>query len=366
MTAIPLVDLRLQGDELEEATAAIRAVLERGWFILGPEVEAFETELAAATGVRHAAGVGSGTDALILTLRALGVGHGDEVIVPAFTAFPTAAAVLEVGAKPVLVDVGEDTPLIDAASIDAAITGRTRAVIAVHLYGCVADVEAIRAAVPGHIALIEDCAQAQGALLPSGAAVGTAGDAATFSFYPTKNLGALGDGGAVVSDDDELIAEVRAWRSHGERQQRYRHELPARNSRLDDLQAAVLRLRLASLPRRVERRREISGRYAASLPAELAYVGHGEGGAPHLAVIALEGRDALAASLAEAGVGTGVHYPLSLDQQPALAEIVRGQRMPQARRWARWVLSLPLHDHLTDDEVARVIESVELAWRTAA
>jgi dTDP-4-amino-4,6-dideoxygalactose transaminase len=357
--AIPLVDLAVRGEELDATDEAVRRVLRRGWFVLGPEVEAFEAALAESCSRRCAVTVGSGTDALILGLLGLGVGPGDEVVVPALTAFPTAAAVLQVGATPVLVDVEEARPVLDLGATLDALTDRTRAVILVHLYGVAADAPAFAAALAGRgVVLVEDCAQAQGATLPDGRPVGAAGRFGAFSFYPTKNLGALGDGGAVVTDDEELAGEVRAWRSHGERGARYRHELPARNSRLDDLQAAVLALRLAGLPAAVERRRRISRRYEAALGERAAYVAHGAGGAPHLAVIRSGDREGLAAALGADGVGTGVHYPFALHEQPALRAAARPASGENAAAWARTCLSLPLYPSLADEQVDAVIEAV--------
>lgn len=358
-TRIPLVDLTLNGDDLETTDEAIRRVLRRGWFILGPEVEAFEAALAESCRRKWAVSVASGTDALILGLLALGIGSGDEVIVPAMTAFPTAAAVVQVGATPVFVDIEEDRPLLDLVATVNALTSRTRAVILVHLYGIPADASAFVAELRNHdIALIEDCAQAQGAVLPDGPPVGSAGRFAALSFYPTKNLGALGDGGAVVTDDEHLAREIRAWRSHGERGARYRHELPARNSRLDDIQAAVLALRLAYLPAAIDRRRSISNRYEAALRAPADYAAHGSGGAPHLAVVRSGKRDRLAVALGAAGIETGVHYPLSLHEQPALRSLGRAVGGANATAWARTCISLPLHPSLTDEAVNTVIEAV--------
>lgn len=365
MNEIRFTNLRLDGEELDETLAAVERVLRSGMFVLGREVESFEDELAAATGTAHAVGVGNGTDALILGLRALGVGPGDEVIVPAFTAFPTVGAVLEVGASPRLVDIRADKPVLDLTATLAAVTRRTAAVILVHLYGIAADAEEFSEALtPLGVALIEDCAQAQGALLRSGRHVGTAGRFGAFSFYPTKNLGAVGDGGALVTADTALAGEVRAWRSHGERTTRYRHELPARNSRLDEVQAAVLRLRLARLAGDLADRSDLSRRYDASLPSEARYTAHSPTDAPHLAVIRAPSDDIgrggpgeLATALLGQGVQTGRHYPLALSDQPALTGVERGD-VPNAAAWARECLSLPLHRSLTNDDIARVCEGV--------
>ncbi len=354
---IPLVDLVPTADERSALLEAISAVIDRGWFVLGPEVSAFESELAQASGAEHAVGLASGTDALIIALRCLGVGAGDEVIVPAMTAFPTAAAVFEVGARPVLVDVEPERPMLDLSATLAAITPSTRAVILVHLYGRTGDTRAfVDALAPRGIAVIEDCAQAQGATLVSGEPVGTVGVVGALSFYPTKNLGALGDGGALLTNDEAIAAEARAWRSHGERDVRYVHALPARNARLDDIQAAALRVRLRRLPRELSRRRELSARYAAGLP-ESMYCAHGNGGAPHLAVVTVDDRTSLAGHLAALGIGSGQHYPRALTQQPVFAALAP-QAAPHAERWASRCLSLPLHSKLSDADLDEVIAAV--------
>ena len=362
---IPLVDLALRDSELTETMTVIRSVLERGWFVLGPEVRAFEEAMAASVRRRFAVGVGSGTDALTLILRGLEIGAGDEVIVPGMTAFATAAAVLDAGATPVLADVTPSVPLLDLHAALACITGRTKAVILVHLYGVCADADAFAAALSERgVILVEDCAQAQGATLPSGRPVGTAGAASAFSFYPTKNLAGLGDGGAVVCDDEELAREVEAWRSHGERGRRYWHERPARNSRLDDIQAAVLRLRLDSLRDRIARRCELSAAYDRLMPRSAGYVAHGSSGAPHLAVVAVDDRTGLARHLDGAGIATGVHYPFALSEQPALAHHAAHADTPHARAWSRRCLSLPLHEHMTDRDAERVAAAVS-EWMTS-
>lgn len=358
MKEIRLTDLRVDGAELDEIMIALRRVLASGWFVLGPEVESFEAELARSVGTGHAVAVASGTDALALGLRAAGIGHDDEVIVPGFTAFPTAAAVLKAGAIPVLVDVEPARPLLDLDATLAAIGRRTRAVILVHLYGVPADAMAFRRALEQRgICLVEDCAQAQGALTTDGRAVGSVGHFGAFSFYPTKNLGAFGDGGAVATNDRDLAAEVRAWRSHGERGQRDVHELPAGNSRLDDLHAAALRLRLRRLGPRLELARTQSSAYQTGLSG---FVDHGPNGAPHLAVIQVRGHgpDALAANLAERGVQTGRHYPWALDEQPAMERFPPPSPLTNSHAWAARCLSLPLHPNLTLRDLERVITLV--------
>jgi dTDP-4-amino-4,6-dideoxygalactose transaminase len=361
---IRLVDLRVTPGHIGEELDAVRRVLERGWFVLGPEVTAFEAALARSTGVAHAVGVGSGTDALILGLRALGIGPGDDVIVPSFTAFPTAAAVLEVGARPLLVDVEADRPLLDLNAAAAARSARTKAVILVHLYGVTADTQAfVDVFGRAGIHVVEDVAQAHGARLADGRPAGSVGVFGALSFYPTKNLGAAGDAGAVVTSDDALAAGVSAWRSHGEVRERYVHELPARNSRLDDLQAALLHLRLADFDHAIARRRELSGMYERGLPAGLRYTDHGAGGAPHLAVVRSAHRESLADALAAVDIQTGRHYPRPLHEQPALKDVALATPAPNATGWAAECLSLPLHLGLSDFDVARVIRAV-CEWST--
>lgn len=357
MASIPFVDLRPSQEVLHRQLEVAASVLASGELVLGPNVSAFEEELAHATTTGGTVGVACGTDALALGLRALGVGRGDEVIVPAFGAFATAAAVLDAGATPVLVDVGRDRPLADLDAALDAVGHRTAAVVIVHLFGAVADAPTwIEAFDPLGVPVIEDCAQAQGAVLPDGSPVGSAGRFGAFSFYPTKNLGAAGDGGAVASNDLALLAEVRAWRSHGEREHRGTHHLPARNSRLDEIQAALLRLQLPDLPGAVRRRRELSARYRDHLGAHLPYADHGDGGAPHLSVVQVSDPPAVAAALAAAGIGTGRHYPSALPDQPALAG--RAKLAPcgatNARRWAQTCLSLPLRPQLRDADVDHV------------
>jgi dTDP-3-amino-3,4,6-trideoxy-alpha-D-glucose transaminase len=359
---IPMVDLTLVDEDAALMLDRIRAVMERGVYLLGPETRAFEEALCAEQGTRRAIAVGSGTDALILGLRGLGIAAGDEVVVPAMTAFPTAAAVVEACGTPVIVDIERDRPLLSLEQTIAALSPRTRAVILVHLYGLPADAAEFRRELDARgVALIEDCAQAQGAKHTNGRPVGALGAFGALSFYPTKNLAALGDGGAVVTDDDHLADEVAAWRSHGERRVRYEHELPARNSRLDELQAAVLRSRLELMAAQVERRRELSRIYADRIVPELGYVAHGEFGAPHLAVVRAQRRDELSAFLRSEGIGTGVHYPKALTSQNGLRNYAVATASPNADRWARECLSIPLHPRMGDADAAVVAQAIN-SW----
>lgn len=351
---VRFVDLR---DDDASVREAIDRVVKRGWFVLGPEVEAFENEFAQTAGARKAIGVGNGTDAIALLLRALGIGPGDEVIVPSMTAAFTGLAVLMAGARPVFADVEPGTLTLEPAACEAAITPRTRAIIAVHLYGQPADMEALsRIASRSGVALVEDCCQAHGATA-AGRPVGTFGAGGAFSFYPTKNLGALGDGGAVVTNDDALAAKIRRLRNGGQAD-RYRHVEAGVNSRLDELQAAVLRARLPQLAAWTERRRALARRYRRLLPASLDLVEHREAGhVYHLFPVRSPQRDALQAALAAAGIETLIHYPVSLPEQPAFAAAAPAS-CPVAADAARTLLSLPLHPRLSDADADRVIEAV--------
>jgi dTDP-4-amino-4,6-dideoxygalactose transaminase len=355
--SIPFIDLRPGEDD-----AAVRAAIERvvisGWFILGPEVEAFEAEFAAASGVAHAVGVGNGTDAIALLLRAVGVRQGDDVIVPALTAGYTALAVLLAGGTPVFADVDPETLTLDPASCEAAITPRTVAIVPVHLYGQPADMPALRAIADRRsLAIVEDCCQAHLATC-AGTPVGTLGAGGAFSFYPTKNLGALGDGGAVISNDGSIAARVRRLRNGGQID-RYVHDEAGLNSRLDELQAAVLRARLPMLPRWTARRRALAGTYRRLLTGSVHPLPHRhEGHVYHLFVVRSSERDALQAHLFASRIETLIHYPIPLTHQPAF-EPWRRNDCPVAARATREILSLPLHPRLADTDVERICSAVD-------
>jgi len=353
---IPFLDLRPE-DEAAEIRAAIDRVLARGWFVLGPEVEAFEAEFAAASGARHAVGVASGTDAITLLLRAAGIGPGDEVIVPAMTAAFTALAVVAAGARPVFADVDPERLTLDPAACDAAVTARTRAVVPVHLYGQPADTEAIRGVAERHgLALIEDCCQGHLATC-AGVPVGTRGTGGAFSFYPTKNLGALGDGGAIVTSDAAVADRVRVLRNGGQTD-RYHHVEAGINSRLDEIQAAVLRAKLPLLPRLTARRRALAAAYRRLLPPSVKPVSELDAGhVYHLFPVRSHERDALQAHLRAAGIETLIHYPIAVPQQEAFKAFAPAD-CPVAARAAREVLSLPLHPRMDETAVARVAETV--------
>jgi dTDP-4-amino-4,6-dideoxygalactose transaminase len=353
---IPFNDLR-PGEDETAVRAAIARVLARGWFVLGPEVEAFEQEFATACGAAYAIGVGNGTDAIALALRALDIGAGDHVIIPAMTAPYTALGVIGAGARPVIVDVAPDTLTIDAQACAAAVTAQTRAIVPVHLYGQPADMDAIRGVAMQHsLAIVEDCCQAHLAT-DGGVPVGTRSDAAAFSFYPTKNLGALGDGGAVITGNDDLASRIRRLRNGGQRE-RGHHVEAGVNSRLDDLQAAILRARLPLLPQWTIRRRELAARYRQLLPASVRTIRERDPGhVYHLFPVLAPDRGALQAHLSVAGIDTMVHYPLALTQQPAFAALV-SHECPVAVSAAGQLLSLPLSPRLADEDIVRVADEV--------
>lgn len=354
--SIPFIDLR-PADDAAAVRAAIDRVVSRGWFVLGPEVEAFEAEFADASGAPHAVGVASGTDAITLLLRAAGVGPGDEVIVPAMTAAFTALAVVAAGARPVFADVAPDRLTMDPAACAAAVSPRTTAIVPVHLYGQPADMPALRAVADRHgLAVIEDCCQAHLARSATGAPVGTQGVGGAFSFYPTKNLGALGDAGAVITRDAAVADRVRRLRNGGQAE-RYRHVEAGVNSRLDEIQAAVLRARLPDLRRLTERRRALAGLYRRALPPWVVPVPELESGhVYHLFPVRSSERDALQAHLGAAGIDTLIHYPVPLTSQPAFAPYAPAD-CPVAAAAARELLSLPLHPRLDDADVARVADA---------
>jgi len=355
-TAVPFLDVGAGYRELrDEIDAAQRRVMESGYYILGEEVEAFEREWAAAVGTAHAVGVGNGLDALSLSLRALDIGPGHEVIVPSNTYIATWLAVTAVGATPVPVEPDPKTRLIDAAGVGDAIGPRTRAILPVHLYGHPVDVA------PMHqfgLPILEDAAQAHGAA-QDGVAAGALGTIGAFSFYPGKNLGAYGDGGAVTTDDAELAERVRMLRNYGSRQ-KYVHESFGLNSRLDPLHAAVLRVKLAWLEDWNARRRDTAAFYAehlSDLPwLQLPGTAAGAVHAWHLYAVLADDRDALAAHLADAGVQTLVHYPIPPHLSAPYADM--GLDLPVAEHLADRLLSLPIGPHLGADGRARVVEAV--------
>jgi len=355
---IPLVDLAAQYEEIgEEIKRAIQKVFDRGDYILGSELQKFESEFADYCGTKHALGCASGTDALILACKALGIGPGDEVIIPAMTFIATAFGVRLAGAKPVLVDVNPDDGLIDASKIERAITSRTKAILPVHLYGQVAPMRAITDIAKSHgLYVIEDAAQAHGAVQESQRA-GSFGDIGCFSFYPGKNLGAYGDGGAVVFNNDAIGDRFSLLRNLGSKR-KFHHEIEGFNSRLDTMQAAVLCVKLRYLDRWNESRRKIARRYTKKLNGlgTVRLITYNEESVHHLYVIRLNERDRILESLQQAGIGAGLHYPLALHEHPALDQLgySRGD-FPASEEWARQSLSLPLYPELSLSDQNRIV-----------
>lgn len=355
--AVPFVDLQAAYRRVQPAIdAAVARVLASGWYILGHELEQFEQEFAAYQGQAHAVGVASGTDALLLALRAAGIGPGDEVITVAHTAVATVAAVELAGASPVFVDIDPLTYTLDPALLPGVLSPRTRAILPVHLYGQTADMKPILAFAREHgLLVIEDCAQAHGARY-RGRLAGTMGDLAAFSFYPTKNLGALGDGGAVTTDRPDLAERLRLLRQYGWRE-RYISDIPGLNSRLDELQAAVLRVRLPLLDAENAARRKLAAVYQellSGLPVRTPAVAAGNEAVYHLYVIETDRREALRAHLAGRRIGTGIHYPVPVHRQPAYARLGYGPgSLPITEAAAARILSLPMYPDLSPAAAAR-------------
>jgi dTDP-3-amino-3,4,6-trideoxy-alpha-D-glucose transaminase len=360
--AILFNDLRRGAAEQREAlTRATQRVVDSGWYVLGREGEAFEEEFAAACGVAHAVGVASGTDAVELAIRALRIGPGDEVVTQANTCVPTVAAIERAGASPVLCDVEPEAGTMDVSSLAEALGERTRAVVPVHLYGQSADTDAIvRLCAERGVDVVEDCAQAAGARL-HGRVAGTIGRLGCFSFYPTKNLAALGDGGAVVTDDDELADRLRRVRQYGQAN-RYHHVEAGVNSRLDELQAAILRTRLPRLERWNERRAEIAAAYADALaetpvrPLALLPDRHH---VFHLYVVEAPERERLQKHLEASGIQTLIHYPRPVHLHPPYRRLAEGPvPLAVSERLSSRIVSLPLYPELRDDEVERVSDAL--------
>jgi dTDP-4-amino-4,6-dideoxygalactose transaminase len=357
---IPFLSL-IPGEDAADVRRAIDRVIARGWFVLGPEVEAFEQEFAAASGAAHAVAVGNGTDAIALVLRALGIGAGDEVVTTPLSAAYSALAIMMTGARPVFVDVDPLRLTLDPARVAAAVTSRTRAILPVHLYGQPADMTAIARVASAHnLAIVEDCCQAHMATA-AGRPVGTIGIAGAFSFYPTKNLGALGDGGAIVTGDGALADRLRRLRNGGQTD-RYHHVEPGLNSRLDEMQAAILRARLGWLPQWTARRRELAHQYRQQLvDAAVDVVPEFDAGhVYHLFVVRTPARAQFQAHLAAHGVETLIHYPVPIPRQPAMAHIAPAD-CPIAARACDEILSLPLHPALSAADLAAVADAAR-AW----
>jgi dTDP-4-amino-4,6-dideoxygalactose transaminase len=368
---VPLTDLAAQQHEIElEVLPELRAAFATGAFIGGPAVAAFEQEYAHYTGTRYCVGMGNGTDALEAALRALGVGRGDEVILPANTFIATAEAVLRIGATPVLVDVHPRTLLIDPDAVDAAAGPATRAIMAVHLYGQPAPVELLEPiARRVGAAIVEDAAQSHGARRHGGAS-GSLGRIAATSFFPGKNLGAAGDAGAVTTDDPELARTVRMLGSHGS-ERTYEHVICGFNSRLDAVQAIVLSAKLRRLDDWNTRRREIAAAYQALLHdvEEITHpvVAEGNEHVWHRYVVRVRDRDRVAATLAAAGVATGIHYPVPLHRSPALdGQTVRRNDCSVADAAASQILSLPMFPHMTATQLVAAAQALRDAVRERA
>ena len=361
---VPLLDLRAQYESMrDDIDEAIRRVVESQHFILGPEVEALEREIADYCGTTHAVGVSSGTDALLVALMALGVGPGDEVITTPFTFFATAGTVARLGARTVFVDIEPDTFNIDAARIEAALSPRTKAIIPVHLFGRVADMDTVmRLAGSAGVAIIEDAAQAIGAYDAAGRRAGAIGDIGAFSFFPSKNLGAFGDAGMVTTSDESLARLMRQLRVHG-MEPKYFHSMVGGNFRLDALQAAVLRVKLRRLDTWHDGRRRNAARYRelfaqagieqVTLPQDVP--GH----IYNQFVIRVPQRDALRDHLSARAIGTEIYYPLPLHMQACFAGLgYQEGDFPHAERAAREVLALPIYPELEDAALQRVVASI--------
>ncbi|HLH77107.1 MAG TPA: DegT/DnrJ/EryC1/StrS family aminotransferase [Candidatus Binataceae bacterium] len=362
-TTVPLLDLKTQFRSLRpEIMAAITAVMESQQFVLGPQGAALEREIAAMVGVRAALGCASGSDALMLALMAIGIGPGDEVICPTFTFVATAGAVARLGARPRFVDIDPLTFTLDCAAVAQAITARTRAIIPVHLYGLTADMQVLdEIARRAGARLIEDAAQALGARY-HGRAAGALGALACLSFYPTKNLGGAGDGGMVLTDDSVLAERLAMMRDHGSRR-RYEHEIAGVNSRLDEIQAAIVRVKLPRLAAWNQARSEVAARYrellAGLAQVQLPVVPSGCEHVYHQFAIRCARRDELRQFLRQRGVASEVYYPIPLHLQPAFAHLgYRAGELPQAEAAAREVLCLPIYPELTPHQQELVADAI--------
>ena len=358
LSANPLAQYLSQKAEIDEAIAR---VLNTGWYILGEEVKSFEEEFSRYIGMSHGIGVGSGTEAIHLALCACGIGPGDEVITVSHTAVATVAAIELAGAKPAWVDIDPDFYVLDPQKLEKAITAKTRAIIPVHLYGQPVELDAVMAIAKRHgLRVIEDCAQAHGAVY-RGRKVGAFGDLACFSFYPTKNLGALGDGGMVVTRDTELAEKARLLREYGWKE-RYVSQIRGWNTRLDEIQAAVLRVKLRTLEEQNKRRIKLADFYTQALqgtdlilPKARQETTH----VYHLYVVRSRQRDALVNFLRDRGIGVLAHYPIPVHCQPAYkGRFCGGDDLSETEKIAREVLSLPIYPDLTESEAQKVVEAV--------
>ncbi len=365
ITPVPFVDLKAQYRTIrDEVVPAMMEVIESAAFILGPQVRSFEANFATYVGARHCVGVESGTAALVLALRALGIGEGDEVIVSANTYIASALAISMAGAVPVLVDMDANY-LMDASLLEEALTPKTKAIMPVHLYGQMVPMEPVMAFARRHgLRVIEDACQAHGAR-QNGRAAGSIGDSGCFSFYPGKNLGAYGDGGAIVTNDPAVEEQLRLLRDFGQRK-KYEHLIKGDNSRLDTLQAAVLDVKLRHLDQWNAARR----RNAAAYDERLKSIGmtpphrlRPEGHVYHLYVIEVEERERVMTALAERGIATGIHYPVPIHRQPAYAEMTGRGSFPRTERSASRILSLPMYAELSEDQIDRVVDALAASTR---
>jgi len=362
---VPLVDLRANHRAIrDEVRAAIDEILEGMQLTIGPNVKAFDQEWAAYCGTKHAVGVGSGTDALQLAIRALGIAPGDEVITVSFSFFATAEAVFYSGARPIFVDIDERTYCIDVAQVADRITPRTKAIIPVHLYGRTAEMKRLLAIARDHsVAVIEDAAQAHGARMDTGGKAGTAGRLGCFSFYCSKNLGAYGEAGSITTNDDDLAEALRQLREHGQ-VTRYYHPIVGYNARLDEIQAAVLRIKLRHLDGWNAKRRAAARKYNALLSGSGVVTPEDPGDSHvwHVYAIRVPGgeRDAMKEFLWERGIGAGIHYPVPIHLQEAAQFLgYRSGELPATERVAGEVLSLPMYPELTDEQIEHVADGVK-------
>ncbi len=366
---IPMVDLKAQHAELrEEINAGIQEVMESSQFLFGPRTTAFEREVADYLGTHHAVACASGTDALTLSLRALGIGEGDEVITTAFTFFASAESICLAGARPVFVDIDPDTYNIDPHKVEQAINPATRAILPVHLYGQPAAMDELKAIASRHrLHVIEDCAQSFGALY-RGQPTGSLGDAGCFSFFPSKNLGAYGDGGLISTNDDRIAEQLRVLCNHGSTE-RYHHAAIGYNSRLDEMQAVVLRAKLPHIDRYNAARRHWASRYSSAfgdipditVPANTPAGTH----VYHQYTLLVPDRAQVAEALKARGIASAIHYPIPLHRQAVFAEGCADLSLPNAERVAQQCLSLPMHPELTDEQVDQVITAVREALGAA-
>lgn len=366
-TPIPMVDLGVQYERLrEQLDAALAEVMAGTRYILGPNVQGLEHELAAFLGVRHAISCASGTDALHLALRAAGIGPGDEVITTPFTFIATAEAICYCGAEPVFVDIDPRSFNIDPSAVAEAVSERTRAILPVHLFGQPADMTPLsELAAERNLLLIEDCAQSFGAT-HEGRQTGSIGLAGAFSFFPSKNLGACGDGGLIATSDDALADEIRMLRNHGRRVDGYQHEVVGYNSRLDELQAAILRVKLGHIDEFNRQRRRVATAYRERLSDTALEMPHEDGKGRHVyhqfTVLVPDGRrEALQAALREASIASAVYYPTPLHRQPAFSGYNRAGSLAHSERVAERCLSLPIFPEMIEQQIERVTDTLKAA-----